>query len=243
MFKQAFLVLLLAFTGVSTSLASDTKGPYEVVADTTQELLKVIEEARSYIDEDEPRFTGEILRIMDEVVDFQSFARGVMGDYGSSQAYRRLSTDEERAAFRDRVFRFTETFREGLINTYSKGLLAFDGNRIEVLPELLVTDASGELKKVSADEISDKDLQGSVSVRQEIYGERAKPYEVIYTLRKDRDGQWKLRNVVIEGLNLGQIYKSQFVAAVETENGDIDKVIANWTVAPKEVMEKQASAQ
>jgi len=49
-----------------------------------------------------------------------------------------------------------------------------------------------------------------------------------------------LRNVIIEGLNLGLIYQNQFTTAVATYDGDIDKVIDNWTVAPREVMEQAA---
>ncbi|MBW2940239.1 MlaC/ttg2D family ABC transporter substrate-binding protein [Zhongshania aquimaris] len=222
MCKKIVVALFMVFGLFSPSFAAD-KGPYEVVADTTQELVKVIEDARGYIDTDPQRFTNEVRRIMDEVVDFQSFARGIMGKYGSRGYYESLKTEAERAQFRERVIRFTDSFKDGLINTYSKGLLGFNGNRIEVLP--------------LADDV---DLSGSVGVRQDIYGERAKPYQVVYTLRQGSDGVWKLRNVIIEGLNLGRIYQNQFNAAVKQYNGDIDKVIANWTVAPQEVMEKAA---
>ncbi|WP_339675193.1 ABC transporter substrate-binding protein [uncultured Zhongshania sp.] len=222
MCKKIVVALFMVFGLFSQSFAAD-KGPYEVVADTTQELVKVIEDARGYIDTDPQRFTNEVRRIMDEVVDFQSFARGIMGKYGSRGYYESLKTEAERAQFRERVIRFTDSFKDGLINTYSKGLLGFNGNRIEVLP--------------LADDV---DLSGSVGVRQDIYGERAKPYQVVYTLRQGSDGVWKLRNVIIEGLNLGRIYQNQFNAAVKQYNGDIDKVIANWTVAPQEVMEKTA---
>ncbi|MFT5888769.1 MAG: phospholipid transport system substrate-binding protein [Zhongshania sp.] len=223
MFKRAFLSVFLVFGLLSQSFSA-AKGPYEVVADTTQELVKVIEEARSYVDKDPERFTAEVRRIMDDVVDFQSFARGIMGKYGSRGYYNSLKTDAERALFRDRVIRFTGSFKGGLINTYAKGLLGFNGNRIEVLP--LSENA---------------DLTGSVGVRQDIHGERAKPYQVLYTVRQDSNGDWKLRNVVIEGLNLGRIYQNQFNAAVKQYDGDIDKVIANWTVTPQEVMEDKAS--
>ena len=216
------MTVFMVFGMLSQSFAAD-KGPYEVVADTTQELVKVIEDARSYIDKEPQRFNDEVRRIMDDVVDFQSFARGIMGKYGSRGYYESLKTEAERAQFRERVIRFTDSFKDGLINTYSKGLLSFNGNRIEVLP--------------LADDV---DLSGSVGVRQDIYGERSKPYQVIYTLRQDSSGAWKLRNVIIEGLNLGRIYQNQFNAAVKQYNGDIDKVIDNWTVAPQEVMEKAA---
>ncbi|MFT6551105.1 MAG: phospholipid transport system substrate-binding protein [Zhongshania marina] len=222
MYKKIAMTVFMVFGMLSQSFAAD-KGPYEVVADTTQELVKVIEDARSYIDKEPQRFNDEVRRIMDDVVDFQSFARGIMGKYGSRGYYESLKTEAERAQFRERVIRFTDSFKDGLINTYSKGLLSFNGNRIEVLP--------------LADDV---DLSGSVGVRQDIYGERSKPYQVIYTLRQDSSGAWKLRNVIIEGLNLGRIYQNQFNAAVKQYNGDIDKVIDNWTVAPQEVMEKAA---
>ena len=222
MYKKIAMTVFMVFGMLSQSFAAD-KGPYEVVADTTQELVKVIEDARSYIDKEPQRFNDEVRRIMDDVVDFQSFAPGIMGKYGSRGYYESLKTEAERAQFRERVIRFTDSFKDGLINTYSKGLLSFNGNRIEVLP--------------LADDV---DLSGSVGVRQDIYGERSKPYQVIYTLRQDSSGAWKLRNVIIEGLNLGRIYQNQFNAAVKQYNGDIDKVIDNWTVAPQEVMEKAA---
>ena len=223
MFKRILLTVFMAI-GLLAQASAAEKGPYEVVADTTQELVKVIEGARSYVAKDPERFTAEVRRIMDDVVDFQSFARGIMGKYGSRGYYESLKTDAEKAKFRDRVMRFTNSFKDGLINTYAQGLLGFNGNRIEVLP--------------LADNV---DLSGSVGVRQEIYGERAKPYQVLYTVRQGSDGKWKLRNVVIEGLNLGRIYQNQFDAAVKQYNGDIDKVIANWTVAPQEVMEVQST--
>lgn len=227
MIKRILLAATMMVLGLSLSAQAEEgdkkPGPYEVVAGTTEELVKEIEAAREYYDEDPERFNQRVREMLDEVVDFQSFARGVMGRYGSRAYYQSLQSEEAKARFRDRVIRFTESFKDGLINTYAKGLLAFNGNRIEVLP--LAEDA---------------DLSGSVGVRQHIYGDRPKPYEVVYTLRKDSNGEWKLRNVIIEGLNLGRIYQNQFNAAVRTHDGDIDKVIDNWTVAPQEVMEQQA---
>jgi phospholipid transport system substrate-binding protein len=152
--------------------------------------------------------------VMSGVVDFDSFARGVMGSYAGAQRFQALKTEQEKAQFRDQIKRFTTTFKHGLIETYAKGLLKFDGQRIETLPPR---------NKQSGD---------SVSVVQNIYGGADKPYVVQYSLRKDRDGSWKVRNVVIEGINLGQTYRNQFAAAAEQYRGDIDKVIANWKVEP-----------
>ncbi|GAB3372070.1 ABC transporter substrate-binding protein [Spongiibacter taiwanensis] len=225
MLKKAIFALLV-FVGASSSAFATEKGPYEVVADTTQALMAVIEEAKGYADKEPERFEREVRELLDEVVDFQSFARGVMGKYGSRGYYQSLKTEEERAKFRSQVIRFTENFKDGLINTYSKGLLTFNGNRIEVLP--LAEDA---------------DLSGSVGVAQRIYGDRPQPYQVYYTLRKGGDGKWKVRNVIIEGLNVGELYQNQFAADARTYQGDIDKVIDNWSVVPQDVLEGKAAEQ
>lgn len=190
------------------------RGPYEVILETTTRVTQVIEDARSYVEENPERFYAEIEAILGEVVDFPSFARGVMGKYGSKRYYDSLS-DADKAKFRDRVERFTQTFRDRLNRTYAKGLLVFDGNRIEVLP------LSGEA-----------DLEGSVNVEQHIFGNAPQPYVIFYKLKEGRDG-WKLRNVSIEGVNLGKTYQSQFSSAVQRYSGDIDKVIENWTVEPE----------
>ncbi len=210
----AILLAALWVVVASATAYAEERGPYEVVSDTTTRVTKVIEEARSYVDQDPERFYDEVETILGEVVDFPSFARGVMGKYGSKRYYDSLS-DAEKAKFRERVERFTQTFRDRLIRTYAKGLLAFDGNRIEVLP--LSENA---------------DLEGSVNIEQHIYGNSPQPYVIFYKLKEGRDG-WKLRNVSIEGVNLGKTYQSQFSSAVRRYNGDIDQVIDNWTVEPE----------
>jgi phospholipid transport system substrate-binding protein len=51
-------------------------------------------------------------------------------------------------------------------------------------------------------------------------------------MRQDRGGEWKLRNVTIEAVNLGLVYQSQFSSAAKQYDGDIDRVIDNWSVDP-----------
>ena len=140
-----------------------------------------------------------------------------MGQYASKKMYSSLQTDEKKAAFRERMKRFSKTFRTGLVQTYAKGLLAFNGNRIDVLPPEEGENLSGD---------------ASVTVTQHIYGESEKPFVVQYKLRPNRDGEWKLRNVTIEAINLGIVYRGQFSSAAQLYNGDIDKVIDNWSVDP-----------
>lgn len=186
----------------------------QVIIDTTDRVMVIIEEAQGYYQQDPERFYQAIEAVLVEVVDFDSFARGVMGEFASRQGYMALKTKEEKAAYRARMARFSQVFKDGLVRTYAKGLLAFNGNKIEVLPG------------------DDESEQGSVTVEQRIYGDAEKPYVVYYKMRQDRSGDWKLRNVTIEAVNLGLVYQNQFSSAVNQYGGDVDKVIDNWSVDP-----------
>lgn len=208
------LLTLLSWTALPAA-ATSAQDPYQIVQNTTQQVLDIIKDAKGYYDKDPERFNKQVEVVMDQVVDFKSFARGVMGSYAGVARYRALKTEQEKAAFREQVERFTETFKRGLIETYAKGLLKFNGQRIETLPPR-----------------NPQDVGSFVGIVQNIYGAADKPYVVQYSMRKDRDGAWKVRNVIIEGINLGQTYRNQFAASAEQNHGDIDKVIADWHVEP-----------
>lgn len=193
---------------------ADYMNAREVLSRTTEQVLEVIDEARAYADDDPERYYAAVHEVLDPVVDFRGFARGVMGDYGTTQRYRSLD-DEGRTKLRAQLDSFTETMRVGLVKTYSKGLLAFGGSRVEF-------DDEGE----SLDE-------KRATLRQLIYSDAAEPFVVIYQMALSSEGSWLLRNLVVENVNLGQIYRSQFESSARRFDGDIDQVIANWDAKAK----------
>jgi phospholipid transport system substrate-binding protein len=65
-------------------------------------------------------------------------------------------------------------------------------------------------------------------VRQLIYSGQPEPYVLLYQMGRGKDGQWQLRNVIIESVNLGEIYRSQFEASARKYDGDLDAVIDTW---------------
>lgn len=216
--RWLLLLLMSLVAGWAQALAAgnwaNEPDPHRLVEMTTDKVMGVIHEAQGYYEQDPDRFYTQIEAVLGQVVDFDSFARGVMGRYASRQRYQALTSDADRAEFRQRVERFSETFRRGLVETYAKGLLAFNGQKIEVVPP-----RSGEVRDRAA------------RVMQRIYGDSAKPYSVQYSLRRDQEGHWKLRNVIIEGVNIGATYRNQFAAAVE-QYGSVDAAIDHWQVEP-----------
>ena len=184
---------------------------YEVVQDATVQVMAVVVEAKSYVDAEPERYYQAVQAVLDPVIDYRGFARSVMGPYASSERYRSLD-EAGRVQLRGQLDRFTEVMRLGLVRTYSKGLLAFGSSRIEVV-------------QPPADIVESP----RVSVRQLIYSDEPEPYVVMYQMGRGKSGDWKLRNVIIESVNLGEIYRNQFQAAARKHDGDLDSVIDNWS--------------
>lgn len=112
-------------------------------------------------------------------------------------------TDEQQRMFAD-------AFKKGLVNTYGKGLSGFKGLSIQIEPP---KQPIGDARRVT--------------VLQEVKG-ASSVTKVSYSMAKNRQGQWKMINLVLNGINFGQTFRGQFAAAVEKNNGDVMKTIEEW---------------
>lgn len=222
--KTVWLTAILFFSTITVAHSSELSGsaPHDKIAKTTEQLLVLIKEAKTYFDDEPERFYGELRTIINPLIDFKSFTRSVMGDYGTKAYYQSLDK-KQRAAYKEDYSRFVTRFQDGLINTYGKGLLAFNGQKIHVEPP-----TQADLDNVKA--------RKSVDVLQKIYGSD-KTFTITYKMRPNKSGDWLLRNVSIESINVGQLYRNQFSAAMSKESGDFSAVIDNWVVAAKDLDE------
>ena len=211
------LALCLVMAVLSTRADASGQSAHQLVEKTTSQVMGVVTAADEYVEDDPERYYQQIEAILDPLIDYRGFARQVMGPYASSKRYRSLD-EAGREELRTQLDRFTEVMRSSLVRTYSKGLLAFGGSRIEV---------------VAPDE--DPEAAARTSVRQLIYSDRSQPYVVLYQMGMGKTGDWKLRNVIIESVNLGEIYRDQFLASAREEDGNLDQVIASWTVVEVDV--------
>ena len=194
------------------------KGPAEVISDVTAQVMTVVAEADTYFDQDPDRYYREIDGALAELVDWRGFATAVMGEYYS----RGRSMDQAgRANLKRQRDDFAATLREGLIRSYAKGLLAFGGARMEVEG----VEASPQSARVA-------------SVTQLVYGEADRVYTIRYQMGQYKDGAWRLRPLIIETINLGEIYRNQFSALARDADDDLDSVIAQWNDALVEQAEE-----
>src|SRR4030095_6607893 len=93
---------LVALSAIVTAAASD---PRTLISQTSDTLIGVIKEGKTYFDKAPQRFYATVEKVLDPTIDFDTFSRGVMAVY-----YKRATP-----AQRDQ---FESTFKSGLIRTY-----------------------------------------------------------------------------------------------------------------------------
>lgn len=103
---------------------------------------------------------------------------------------------------------FQRVFKDGMVKSLAKGVLGYADSKVTI---------------AGVNEVN----PARTVVKQEVAIEGA-THKLDYTMRKEKSGEWKLINVVLNGVNLGQSFSGQFKASLKKYNGDVDKVIANW---------------
>lgn len=130
--------------------------------------------------------------------------------------YTRRATPEQMATFET-------NFEQGLMKFYGNALLDYEGKGIKVL-------------KTIPTESPDR-----VSVQTEVKGNDNTIYPVSYTMVK-LNGQWKVRNVIVNGLNVGKLFRDQFASEMRNNKDDLNYVINDWADAVERAQE-QADAE
>ncbi len=103
---------------------------------------------------------------------------------------------------------FQKVFKDGMVKSLAKGVAGYAESKVTIAG---VTEVNPT----------------RVVVKQEVAAEGT-THKLDYTMQKGKEGDWKLINVVLNGVNLGQSFTGQFKAGLKKYNGDIDKVIVNW---------------
>ncbi|MCK0537900.1 MlaC/ttg2D family ABC transporter substrate-binding protein [Alcanivorax quisquiliarum] len=115
------------------------------------------------------------------------------------------------AATREQRNAFLERFRNSLVQTYAAGVTMYSGEQINVLP------------------LAEGDLRGNrARVQMEFITGSGRVVPIAYTMFQS-DDRWRVDNVIVNGLNLGRLFRAQFDQAMAQHNGSIDRVIASWS--------------
>lgn len=119
-----------------------------------------------------------------------------------------MTVKYSRKASPEQMQRFQENFKRSLMQFYGNALLEYNNQGITVDPA-----------KTEADD--------RTSVGMKITGTNGAVYPVQYTMVK-LDGEWKVRNVIVNGINIGKLFRDQFQDAMQRNGNNLDKTIDGW---------------
>ena len=118
--------------------------------------------------------------------------------------------------------RFQENFKRSLMQFYGNALLEYNNQGITVSPE-----------KPEGDDRTSVDML--------VKGNNGANYPVSYTLVK-LGGEWKVRNVIINGINIGKLFRDQFSDAMQRNGNNLDATINGWAGEVAKAKEKAPDA-
>ena len=118
-----------------------------------------------------------------------------------SKAYR-TATEEQILLFQTRT-------KKLLLDTYITALLEFEDYELET---------SRKIK-----ENKNKTLEVEIN-----FFSASDSFKAKFTLYKNKKGELKIINIIIDGINLGLTFRNQFQDNLKNENYDLDKAIETW---------------
>ncbi len=172
--------------------------PYLFIDKNAQKMVEVLIINSDLFESNRSEYEYKIKEIFEPMIDFRRVAASVMG-----KKYYLLANKDQRS-------KFSLIFKDSLLDTYAETLAQWGDSTITTkFPQ----------SKLGLD-------IKNVEVKQTLDTGNSK-YPISYKLRKN-DEEWKIVNIIINGVNLGLTFRNQFQALAISHNDDIDLTIENW---------------
>ena len=195
----------------SYAFAIDDRMPEQIVEDTSTTVLKTINEDNDRLREDPTLINQLINDTVIPIIDLDSMGKLILGKYWKQ------ASEEQRESF-------VAEFKDMLIRTYAKSLVDYGHAKVNVLP--------------ARDEQQGKyyTVQSELEV-----GSGKAPLQVAYIFRKNKQTEWKVFDLAVDGLSLVKNFRTSF--SQEIRETSIDALIdrlenTNKSGATDEVVEE-----
>ncbi|MEH6345524.1 MAG: ABC transporter substrate-binding protein [Bermanella sp.] len=197
---KLFSALILLFSlSFQTFAQGDPEDALALVEERIYLLLAQIEALKVEPNVADKQKLDLVEDVIGEVVDFNRISRRVMAKY-----YKKATKEQKKMFF--------QVFKQSLLNTYAKGLWEFEDYKIRLKP----------LK-------SAHQSQRNTLVEFEVVTASGQVFPVTQSLYfNKKQKRWLVQNVIISGVNIGQLFRDQFARLVNEKNGDIDLATNAW---------------
>ncbi len=168
---------------------------HRTVDQVTREVIDLIRYTQTQEEIHIPTFKAAVYELLNPRLDWVGFSRGVMGKHYVD------ASESQRTEFVDSV-------RLMLIDFYAIAMLRLQDQTMRVLPPSRPPRNPNRVKV---------DLEFVSSDGQAI--------PIVFDMRRtEEDGDWRLVNINLSGINLGLTWRNQFARKVD-ETGDLDQAI------------------
>ena len=174
------LSLALMAFNVGATSASDQRAPEEIVKQTSAKVLQVLNDDKEKLQED-PKLINDLINdTIIPIVDLTSMGKLILG-----KNWKKAS-EEQRTQF------ITE-FKDMLIRTYAKSLIDYGHAEVTVLP------------RRSESESKYHTVQTELNI-----GAGKTPLQVAYVFRNNKENEWKVFDLAVDGLSLVKNFRTSF---------------------------------
>ncbi|MBD63425.1 MAG: toluene tolerance protein [Gammaproteobacteria bacterium] len=113
------------------------------------------------------------------------------------------------SASKEQRMEFIKSFKTSLLDTYSSTLAQWgDQKIITIFPEVY-------------------EVEKNFNVQQNLIT-ASNTYPITYKVRRDKNGDWLIVNIIVNGVNLGLTFRNQFQALAKEHDENIDEIIKHW---------------
>ncbi len=187
-------LVLLAMVVSSIALAIDDRKPEQIVEETSANVLKTINDENERLREDPTLINQLINDTVIPIIDLDSMGKLILGKY-----WKRASAEQRTS--------FVVEFKDMLIRTYAKSLVDYGHAKVNVLPA------------------RDQEERKYYTVKTELsVGSGKTPLQVAYIFRKNKQTEWKVFDLAVDGLSLVKNFRTSFNQ--EIRETSLDALIA-----------------
>lgn len=195
-FTRLFMAMavVIAMVFSTYALAIDDRAPEKIVEDTSTNVLNTINEDNDRLREDPALINQLINDTVIPIIDLNSMGKLILGKY-----WKKANEDQRTS--------FIAEFKDMLIRTYAKSLVDYGHAKVNVLPA------------------RDKQEGKYYTVQSELsVGSGKAPLQVAYIFRKNKQAEWKVFDLAVDGLSLVKNFRTSF--SQEIRETSLDALIA-----------------
>ena len=186
----AHTTILLLVCAGSLAIAIDQRAPEQIVEETSFMVLNALNEDKSRLKADPTMVNTLINDAVIPIIDLKSMGKLILGKYW------RQASEEQRA-------RFILEFKDMLIRTYARSLVDYGHAKVKVLPNR------------NRKESKYHTVQTELGI-----GSGKTPLQVAYVFRNNKQNEWKVFDLSVDGLSLVKNFRTSFSQEIKETSLD-----------------------